>query len=49
MRKSTLPIVITGLILLSACGVRGDLETPPPLWGDKDKREQTETETPDSN
>jgi len=25
---------------LSACGIKGDLKTPPPLWGDKTKAEQ---------
>jgi len=29
---------LIGALGLSACGIRGDLETPPPLWGDKDKQ-----------
>jgi len=32
--------LLTALILtplLSACGVRGGLDVPPPLWGDKDR------------
>lgn len=26
--------------LLSACGVKGDLERPPPLWGEKSKQQE---------
>lgn len=29
---------------LSACGIKGDLKTPPPLWGDKTQAEKTEAE-----
>ena len=42
MRKTTLPFLLLISFALSACGVRGELETPPPLWGDKEKSEQTE-------
>jgi predicted small lipoprotein YifL len=29
---------------LSACGIKGDLKTPPPLWGDKAKVEKSKQE-----
>ena len=38
---------------LSACGIRGDLKTPPPLWGEdkrtaEQKAEDAKSETPPS-
>jgi predicted small lipoprotein YifL len=27
--------LFTGAILLSGCGIKGSLDTPPPLWGDE--------------
>jgi len=29
---------------LAACGIKGDLKTPPPLWGDKAKAEKQNPE-----
>ena len=40
-RKIILSAVVSGFAL-GACGVKGDLKTPPPLWGDG-KAEQPET------
>jgi len=36
---------------LGACGIKGDLKTPPPLWGDKDKpaKEKPAEDKPESN
>ncbi len=31
--------LLAGSFILSACGVKGELKTPPPLWGDKAKQE----------
>ncbi len=31
-RKSNFFLILNTLILLSACGIRGELKTPPPLW-----------------
>lgn len=30
-------ISLISAFALGACGIKGDLKTPPPLWGDKDK------------
>lgn len=35
-------LLLTVMSLLGACGHRGDLERPPPLWG-KDKVEQSDS------
>lgn len=37
--KTWLLIGLTALTL-SACGIRGNLETPPPVWGDTVKAEE---------
>ncbi|NNC36574.1 MAG: hypothetical protein HKO02_03890 [Hyphomonadaceae bacterium] len=29
---------LIGAFALGACGIKGDLQTPPPLWGDKDQK-----------
>ncbi len=29
---------------LSACGIKGELKTPPPIWGDKAQAEKTQAE-----
>ncbi len=39
MKRRQLPLRLISLTLiagfaLSACGIRGDLKTPPPLWGE---------------
>jgi predicted small lipoprotein YifL len=30
--------LVAGLALLAGCGLKGDLETPPPLWGDPNRQ-----------
>ncbi|PHR91110.1 MAG: hypothetical protein COA69_13750 [Robiginitomaculum sp.] len=35
-------LALVSSFVLSACGIRGKLETPPPLWGDKAKQDQAE-------
>lgn len=35
---SRLILAAMALSLLGACGVRGDLERPPPLWGEERER-----------
>jgi predicted small lipoprotein YifL len=32
-----LTMLAVAAALLAGCGLKGDLETPPPLWGDKDR------------
>ncbi len=39
-RLATLAVMMAALVL-SACGVRGSLERPPPVWGE-DQRTQSE-------
>jgi len=29
---------LVGAFALGACGIKGNLDTPPPLWGDKTKK-----------
>jgi len=38
--KRLLPFAITAALLLSACGIKGELETPPPIWGEKSETAQ---------
>lgn len=40
MRRRILPLTLLTAFILSACGVKGDLETAPPMWGDKAKQDQ---------
>ncbi len=40
MRRRLLTTALISAFILSACGVKGDLQTPPPLWGDKAKQDQ---------
>lgn len=47
MRRRLLTTALISAFVLSACGVKGDLQTPPPLWGDKAKQDQP-AKTPDS-
>ena len=37
MTRKILAIGLLSVFALSACGIKGDLKTPPPLWGDSDK------------
>ena len=33
---------LLGAFALGACGIKGELQTPPPLWGDKDAKAEAE-------
>lgn len=51
--NATIAITLIASFALSACGIRGDLKTPPPLWGDdkrtaEQKAEAAKKETPES-
>jgi len=35
-------LTLVSAFALSACGVKGKLDTPPPLWCDKSKAEKTD-------
>jgi len=37
-RKLTLAAIVSAFVL-GACGVKGNLKTPPPIWGEKSKQE----------
>ena len=41
----TLAMTLIGAFALGACGIKGELQTPPPLWGDKDKQAEPSAET----
>lgn len=43
--RMALALLFTGSVLLSGCGIKGSLDTPPPLWGD----EKAETEQRDED
>ncbi len=38
MRRKILITALLSSFVLGACGVKGNLKTPPPLWGDKAKQ-----------
>jgi len=42
MRRQIILTAILSSFALGSCGVKGELKTPPPLWGDKEKTEQSE-------
>ena len=42
--RRLIALSLIGSFALSACGIRGSLETPPPLWGE-DTRTQAEIES----
>ncbi|PHR58239.1 MAG: hypothetical protein COA43_10765 [Robiginitomaculum sp.] len=41
-------LTLVSSVVLSACGIRGSLKTPPPLWGDKTKQ-SPQTDAPQSD
>ena len=49
MRRRFIALTITASFALSACGVKGELQTAPPVWGDKAKAEKTETPSDTNN
>ena len=40
MKRALSLTLIASAFALSACGVKGDLKTPPPMWGDKPAAEK---------
>lgn len=32
-----IPFALVSALMFGACGIKGELETAPPLWGDKSK------------
>ena len=42
--RRLIALALASSFVLSACGIRGSLETPPPLWGE-DTRTQAEIES----
>lgn len=52
MQRRIFTLIVTSIFGLSAmamsgCGVKGDLKTPPPIWGDQDKQQEPEGESKD--
>jgi len=46
----TVILALIGAFALGACGIKGDLQTPPPLWGDKNQEaEKPADEKQESN
>jgi len=45
-RLTSILLVSLSALAVAACGLRGDLDRPPPLWGNP---EQASDETPDSD
>ncbi len=39
MRRKILITALLSSFVLVACGVKGSLKTPPPLWGEKAKQD----------
>lgn len=48
-RLTSLLLVGMSALAVSACGLRGDLERPPPLWGNPVDAEETTSEDGDSS
>ncbi|WP_394692720.1 lipoprotein [Hyphobacterium sp.] len=42
MKKLATLIVIIGGLVVSGCGLRGDLERPPPAWGNPQQSDSAE-------
>lgn len=48
MRRKILLTALLSSFVLGACGVKGELKTPPPIFGDKTKQQQDDkTQNPD--
>ncbi len=43
-RRLTIAALV-GAFALGACGIKGKLDTPPPLWGDKTKKVEKKQES----
>jgi len=39
MRRKIIVAALLSTFMLGACGVKGQLKTPPPLWGEKAKQQ----------
>ena len=48
MKKHAMVILALSGLSLAGCGIRGDLERPPPLWG-PDERTEAEREHEDDD
>lgn len=54
MRRKLIIATLISSFALGSCGVKGELKTPPPLWGEKkaeqpqEPQEAPETETPEN-
>ena len=48
MRRKILVTAILSCVFLGACGVKGSLKTPPPLWGEKAKQDYEQKQKQDA-
>jgi predicted small lipoprotein YifL len=46
-RLTTLMLIVLSTLAVSACGLRGTLERPPPMWGDAPEESQENNESDD--
>ena len=42
--NTLIALSLVGAFALSACGIRGDLKTPPPVWGDDNRTAEQKAE-----
>jgi len=42
--KTLIALSLMGTFALSSCGIRGDLKTPPPVWGDDNRTAEQKAE-----
>jgi predicted small lipoprotein YifL len=42
-RLANIVLIMVSAMAVTACGLRGSLERPPPLWGDPPVAEEAET------
>ncbi|MGJ3232449.1 MAG: LPS translocon maturation chaperone LptM [Oceanicaulis sp.] len=49
IRLCVLFLAAAAALVLSGCGIRGDLERPPPLWGPDERPEAIDPERLPSN
>ena len=47
MRRKLIIAAVISSFALGACGIKGDLKTPPPIWGDKKADQPQEAPTPE--
>jgi predicted small lipoprotein YifL len=44
-RFTTFMLIVLSTLTVSACGLRGTLERPPPMWGDAPEESQDQSQS----